>query len=59
VWELANDPKLHEVDENLFTFKFVCLEDWKKVMNQGSCLFSKLMIVIVECDGLVKPKDLV
>jgi hypothetical protein len=59
VWELANDPKLREVDENLFTFRFFCLGDWKKVMNQGPWLFCKLMIMIAECDGLVKPKDVV
>jgi hypothetical protein len=32
-WNLANDPEMEEVDDNLFTFKFSCLGDWNKVMT--------------------------
>ncbi|KAM0928469.1 hypothetical protein ACQ4PT_002501 [Festuca glaucescens] len=57
VWGLAHDPELREVDDNLFTFKFFCLGDWNKVMHQGPWLFRKLVVVIAEYDGLVKPAD--
>jgi hypothetical protein len=57
VWGLANDPELREVDDNLFTFKFFCLGDWNKVMNQGPWLFRKLVVVISEYDGLVAPVE--
>jgi hypothetical protein len=55
VWNLAMDPELREVDDNLFTFKFFCLGDWNKVMNQGPWLFRKLVVVLAEYDGIVNP----
>ncbi|KAM0909026.1 hypothetical protein ACQ4PT_015085 [Festuca glaucescens] len=58
VWNLAMDPELQEVDDNLFTFKFFCLGDWNKVMNQGPWLFRKLVVVIAEYDGLMDPASI-
>ncbi|KAM0890371.1 hypothetical protein ACQ4PT_027080 [Festuca glaucescens] len=55
VWGLAVDPELREVDDNLFTFKFFCLGDWNKVMNQGPWLFRKLHVMIAEYDGVTDP----
>ncbi|KAM0845276.1 hypothetical protein ACQ4PT_056479 [Festuca glaucescens] len=52
VWGLAMDPELREVDDNLFTFKFFCLGDWNKVMNQGPWLFRKLDVMIAEYDRM-------
>jgi hypothetical protein len=59
VWGLAQDPEMREVDDNLFTFKFSCLGDWNKVMNQGPWLFRKLVVVIAEYDGISRPEDVV
>ena len=55
VWGLAIDPKLREVDDNQFTFRFFFLGDWHKVMNQGPWLFCKLVVVISEYDGMGSP----
>ncbi|KAM0852267.1 hypothetical protein ACQ4PT_051867 [Festuca glaucescens] len=57
VWGLSREPELREVDDNLFTFKFFCLGDWNKVMNQGPWLFRKLVVVIAEYDGIMKPSE--
>jgi hypothetical protein len=57
VWGLAHDPELREVDDNLFTFKFFCFGDWNKVMNQGSWLFRKLVVLMAEYDGMGNPAE--
>ncbi|KAM0905176.1 hypothetical protein ACQ4PT_017548 [Festuca glaucescens] len=57
VWGLAQEPEMREVDDNLFSFRFSCLGDWNKVMNQGPWLFRKLVVVMVPYDGVSRPTD--
>ncbi|XP_010239050.1 uncharacterized protein At4g02000 [Brachypodium distachyon] len=52
IWSLVHDADCREVDDNLFLIRFFCLDNWKKVMNQGPWLFRGFMVVIHEYDGL-------
>lgn len=58
-WGLANDPEIHEADNNLFVIQLFCFGDWNRVMYQGPWIFRGLMVIIEEYDGKGRLCDVV
>ena len=45
-WSLAKDVSFKTIDENLFVFQFLCLGDWRKVLDDGPWFFSGGMLCL-------------
>jgi hypothetical protein len=53
-WSLPKEVRFKAIEENLFTFQFSCLMDWRKVMEEGPWFFRANAVLLEEYDGVTK-----
>ena len=57
-WDAAQEVKFKPLEDNLYTVKFSCLGDWKRVMQDGPWNFRGDVVLIMLYDGVTKPSTI-